>query len=222
MRRVKGRRFWVFLALLLGLLLIYSATYQRFAFPMHYREEIWRAAAKYDVSPYLVAAVIQSESRYNKEARSRKGAIGLMQLMPETARWALPQLGYSASAEQFLHEPELNIEVGTWYLRWLLDYYEGNWAAAIAAYNAGQGTVDRWLREGRWDGRLDNLEQIPYPETRRYVQRVFYYYEKYRKIYRDGPETSDNSARYPSATSKRWTLTYTTNVQYVLYLMCHS
>jgi len=189
MRLVNGKRFWAIVALLIGLILVYSATYQRLAFPMHYREEIWQAAAKYDVSPYLVAAVIQSESRYNKEARSSKGALGLMQLMPETAKWALPQMGYSEAAEQFLYEPELNIEVGTWYLRWLLDYYRGNWPAAIAAYNAGQGTVDRWLREGRWDGRLSTLEQIPYPETRLYVRRVFYYYEKYREIYRDEPKT---------------------------------
>lgn len=217
MRLAKSKRFWAAAAFLVGLILLYSAMYQRLAFPMHYREEIWQAAAKYDVSPYLVAAVIQSESRYNKEARSSKGALGLMQLMPETAKWALPQMGYSEAAEEFLHDPALNIEVGTWYLRWLLDYYHDNWPAAIAAYNAGQGAVDRWLREGRWDGRPSTLDQIPYPETRQYVRRVLYYYQKYRDIYRDEPKAPENSARSPLMTKKLWILTYTTNDQNVLY-----
>ncbi|MFO7262786.1 MAG: hypothetical protein A6D91_03990 [Bacillaceae bacterium G1] len=215
MRVVKNKRFWVAVALLAGLLLVYSATYQRLAFPMHYRDEIWQAAAKYDVSPYLVAAIIQSESRYNKDARSKKGALGLMQLMPETAKWALLQMGYSEAAEEFLHDPSLNIEVGTWYLRWLLDYYQGNWPLAIAAYNAGQGVVDRWLREGQWDGRADTVDQIPYPETRRYVRKVLYYYQKYRHIYRDASVTPDYSAK--PVDGEKVGLQYTVKGENVLY-----
>ena len=184
---------WVFVgvALILLVTLMYSSLYQRLAYPLHYREEIWRAAAKFDVNPYLVAAVIQTESRYKKTARSSKGPLGLMQLMPETAKWALRKMGYSEEAWRYIQDPVLNIEVGTWYLRWLLDYYDENLVAAIAAYNAGQGTVDRWLTDGRWDARTDTVEQIPYSETRQYVRKVFYYYDKYQKIYQVQQERID-------------------------------
>lgn len=213
----KNKRLWVAVALLAGLLLVYSATYQRLAFPIYYRDEIWQAADKYDVNPYMVAAVIQAESRYNKDARSRKGALGLMQLMPETAKWALPQMGYSEAAEQFLDDPALNIEVGTWYLRWLLNYYGERWPVVIAAYNAGQGAVDRWLREGRWDGRATTLEQIPYPETRRYVRKVLFYYQKYRHIYRDQDPTSERSGPARKGAHPSLDLHYTATDQNVLY-----
>lgn len=171
------------MVLILLVALLYSSLYQRLAYPLHYQEEIWQAASQYDVDPYLVAAVIQTESRYKKTARSSKGALGLMQLMPETAKWALRKMGYSEAAWQFIHEPALNIEVGTWYLGWLLDYYDENMVAAIAAYNAGQGAVDRWLADGLWDAREETVGRIPYSETRQYVRKVFYYYDKYRTIY---------------------------------------
>ncbi len=188
MKLRKGKWIFVGVALILFLTVLYSSLYQRLAYPLHYREEIWQAAAKFDVNPYLVAAVIQTESRYKKTARSSKGALGLMQLMPETAKWALRKMGYSEEAWRHIQDPVLNIQVGTWYLRWLLDYYDENLVAAIAAYNAGQGTVDRWLADGRWDARADTAEQIPYSETRQYVRKVFYYYDKYQKIYEEHEE----------------------------------
>ena len=167
----------------------------------------------------MVAAVIQAESRYNKDARSRKGALGLMQLMPETAKWALPQMGYSEAAEQFLDDPALNIEVGTWYLRWLLNYYGERWPVVIAAYNAGQGAVDRWLREGRWDGRATTLEQIPYPETRRYVRKVLFYYQKYRHIYRDQIRHPNVPAQLGKGRTPRWICTIPQRIK-MCYTKC--
>ncbi|OUM86746.1 MAG: hypothetical protein BAA01_03905 [Bacillus thermozeamaize] len=173
------------IVLILLVTLLYSSLYQRLAYPLRYQEEIWQAASQFDVDPYLVAAVIQTESRYKKTARSSKGALGLMQLMPETAKWALRKMGYSEEAWRYIQDPVLNIEVGTWYLGWLLDYYDENMVAAIAAYNAGQGAVDRWLADGLWDAREETVGRIPYSETRQYVRKVFYYYDKYRAIYQE-------------------------------------
>lgn len=180
------RRLWygLLLLVLLGLVVLFSSTYyQKWAYPLHYKDEIWQSAARFGVDPYLVAAVIQAESKYREDSLSSRGAVGLMQIMPETGKWALQQLGYSPTAVEQLHHPLLNIEVGTWYLSWLMRYYQGNVVKSIAAYNAGQGTVDSWLKSGMWDGTADTLNQIPYAETRKYTKRVLYYHKKYQQIY---------------------------------------
>jgi soluble lytic murein transglycosylase-like protein len=117
-------------------------------------EQIFAAAARHEVNPALVAALVRAESAFDPRAISHKGAGGLMQLMPATAR----RFGLS-EAERF--DPERNLEAGTRYLRWLLDRFEGDVARALAAYNAGEGTVDRY-------GGVP-----PYRETRNYIRRIY-------------------------------------------------
>ncbi|WP_248924735.1 lytic transglycosylase domain-containing protein [Paenibacillus hamazuiensis] len=184
--------FWrkkrVFAVLLLSFLLIlfYSSPFlSRLLYPIKYKQEILQNAAKYDMDPFLIAAIIRVETNFQPNMTSRKGAYGLMQLMPETAEWILEKGRFSPEWIHQLDKPEVNIEIGSWYLNWLHKQFNGNDYAAIAGYNAGQGKVAKWMQNGEWDGTLEQIEQIPYGETRHYLQRVLYYYKKYHKIYAD-------------------------------------
>nr|PZN42183.1 MAG: lytic transglycosylase [Bacillota bacterium] len=156
-----------------------------FAYPFPYREEVFQAAARHGVSPYLVAAVIRQESHWQPDVVSRQGARGLMQVMPETGRWAAAQMGLGPLDPHRLFDPAVNIEVGTWYLGYLIRKFDGNLAVALAAYNGGSRHVEEWLRQGRWSGGADRLDEIPFPETRTFVRRVLRDYRRYRLLYGD-------------------------------------
>lgn len=131
-----------------------------------------------------MAAIIRAESNYETGKESKKGALGLMQLMPDTAHWVVEQAGFEAVNDDILrHRADVSIEVGTWYLNSLHRQFGQNPVAAVAAYNAGPGNVRKWLDSGRWDGRMESVKEIPFGETRHYVQRVFYYYNKYKDLY---------------------------------------
>jgi soluble lytic murein transglycosylase len=143
-----------------------------------YRELIWRAAARDRVDPLLVVAIVRTESHFQADARSRRGAVGLMQILPPTARWAMRQ----AHVEGPLTDPAVNIAVGTWYIRYLLRRYGGHRRLALAAYNSGPETVDRWLRTGRLSPRSAPAS-IPYAETRWFVTRVLVTYDLLRWTY---------------------------------------
>ena len=119
--------------------------------------------------------MIYQESKFDAGARSSSGAIGLMQLLPETAQGIAARTGGTSFVLEDLYEPEINVRYGAWYLRHLLDKY-GDEATALAAYNAGQTNVDRWRREGTG---------IRFAETRHYVDRVAELKEVYREAYRD-------------------------------------
>lgn len=155
-------------------------------YPIHYRSDIVASALSHGVEPHLVAAVIRIESNFETGRTSRKGALGIMQIMPDTANWIVEQARYEGvTLDAVQHRADIGIELGTWYLASLLRQFDGNMAVAVAAYNAGPGNVSTWLKEGVWDGTLTSSDDIPFGETRRYVQRVFYYYNKYKTIYPD-------------------------------------
>jgi soluble lytic murein transglycosylase len=142
---------------------------QRIRYPLRY-DQIVRAHAKnYDLDPALLAAVIYTESRFNARARSKAGAVGLMQLLPDTAQGIAVRTGGNAFVVDDLLVPELNVRYGAWYLRHLLDRY-GDERTALAAYHGGQGNVDRWRKQG---------VGIQFPETRDYVANV----ERVKRIY---------------------------------------
>src|SRR5215210_6792637 len=136
--------------------------YERARYPLRYEQIVTGHADNYRLEPELVAAVIYQESKFDADAVSDSGAVGLMQLLPATAQGIADRTGGSGWHEQDLLDPELNIRYGSWYLRHLLDMYDDE-ALALAAYNAGQTNVDRWRAQG---------VGIRFPETRRYVQRV--------------------------------------------------
>jgi soluble lytic murein transglycosylase len=150
-------------------------------YPLHYRDEIAAAADKYGVDPYLVAAVTRAESNFRPAAVSRAGAIGLMQLMPETADWITRQEDWEGSAEPELTDPAQNVQLGTYYLAYLMGRFGGEVATALAAYNAGHGEVERWLAAASPRSTALSLEEIPFSETRDFVKRV----ERFRAVFRE-------------------------------------
>lgn len=154
----------------------------RWFYPIEYIAEISTSTQTTPLDPYLVAAIIRVESNFRPTARSPKGATGLMQLMPETAEWVARRMGLSPASLD-LEVPDLNIRLGTWYMAMLQEEFEGNLVVALAAYNGGRGNVSRWLQEQRWDGRLETVGDIPFLETRLYVQRVLGVYSWYLRLY---------------------------------------
>jgi soluble lytic murein transglycosylase len=159
---------------LLAVVLVQSAKpgwWERLWYPLRYEQIVRGHARNYDLDPALLAAVIYQESKFKASARSSSGAIGLMQLLPDTAKGIAVHTGGTSFRVDDLYDPEINVRYGAWYLRHLLQKY-GDERTALAAYNAGQDNVDRWRRSGLG---------IQFPETRAYVKRV----EDLKQIYRD-------------------------------------
>lgn len=184
-------------------------------YPFPYREIIVAQSGRHGLDPRLVAAVIRVESRFFPGAVSSVGARGLMQILPETGRWAAGQLGLTGFRSEMLYDPVVNVTLGTWYLAHLLDQYEGRapagdggpsaaggarlptgLPAALAAYNAGRQVVDAWLAAGVWDGSEAGSNGIPFPETRAFVRRVLRDYRVYRALYGPGG-TSGRRGGFP-------------------------
>jgi soluble lytic murein transglycosylase len=150
------------------------AWYIRIRYPLHYDAIVRGHARNYRLDPALLAGVIYTESKFDANARSSSGAIGLMQLLPDTAKGIALHTGGSRFRVSDLDDPEINVRYGSWYLRHLLDKY-GDERTALAAYNAGQDNVDRWRAEGKG---------IAFGETRHYVKRVEHLKTLYRRGYR--------------------------------------
>lgn len=165
----------------------------RQVYPLHHATVIADETAKHGVDPFLVAAIIHVESRWHSSAVSPKGASGLMQLMPETAQWVAAQARTEYSPEALM-DPAANIVLGTWYLSYLLEIFP-TVAAALAAYNAGQGNVRRWLADERWDGSLETADLVPFRETRVYVRRVTHIWELYTRLYKSEWKQGEETAR---------------------------
>lgn len=153
--------------------------------PTDYDEYVYEYSEAYNIDPNLVFAVIKTESNFDPNAESRAGALGLMQLMPETFEWLQTyKNGESTMGTEYLYEPEVNIEYGCIFLEFLLEKYSSE-ESAIAAYNAGFGTVDNWLVDENYSTDGETLHEIPYPETKSYVKKVMlakYYYENSGEI----------------------------------------
>lgn len=143
----------------------------RLYYPLNYEETIRKEAAARDLDPYLVMALIHQESGYDPEARSRVDALGLMQIMPATADEIGRRLDIPF-AEQRRTDPELNIRMGTYYLRRLIGMAGGDWRAALAAYNGGIGNVWKWQRQQKGRPIDEFIESIPFSETKSYVKRI--------------------------------------------------
>ncbi|MFY0542948.1 lytic transglycosylase domain-containing protein [Brevibacillus sp. H7] len=172
------------LAVLMTLfMLINTPIVWKWMYPIKYQEEIMEASRRFQVDPYLVLAIIRSESAFRSDRVSKKGAVGLMQIMPDTAAWIVSQADFQPSTANYLVDPKMNIRIGTWYLSFLLTKFNGNYVKAIAAYNAGPGKVNTWLIQDQWNGTRERIEDIPIGETRHYLQRVLYYHDRYKKIY---------------------------------------
>ena len=143
------------------------------AYPKAYWSEISAAAATHGLEPELVLAIVRTETHFDEQARSVRGARGLMQLLPATARDVGRRAKGGALHARQYRSPASNVWLGSWYLRSLIDRYDGRLEPAIGAYNAGPGAMDRWLKLMGEDVEADELiERVPYDETRAYLQRV--------------------------------------------------
>ena len=159
-----------------------KAVQEAVTLPLRHEDIIRQQAHDKGLDPALIAGVIFAESHF-RDQTSHAGAKGLMQLMPETADYIAQKSGGTAFEQGDLATPQVNIAYGSWYLRWLLEKYEGSEVLALAAYNAGQGNVDKWIGGAATAGR-SGAADIPYPETRAYVSKVLDAREDYRREYR--------------------------------------
>ncbi len=146
----------------------------------------WETAKQYaeasGIDPYLIMSLIKVESNFRVNAKSKSGAMGLMQVMPDTGKWVAGTLGTGTYYDNMLLDPDFNIMIGTWYIDHLLEKY-GEPAAAIAAYNGGLGNVDSWLAAGTWSGRAEDVKDIPFKETSDFVNKVLNAWDMYARTY---------------------------------------
>jgi len=159
-----------------------SAVHKLTELPLRHADVIRAQASDKRLDPSLVAAVIYAESKFN-DSTSAAGALGLMQLLPSTADFIAQRSGGTRFTTADLATPAINIAYGSWYLRYLLDRYGGDEVLALAAYNGGMGNVDRWVADAGAQGRRLQVSDIPFPETRAYVQRVLDARREYRHTY---------------------------------------
>lgn len=150
--------------------------------PLDYKETIVKYCDVYSVPYGLACAVIRTESSFDTEAKSKAGAVGLMQLMPSTAEEIALRLG-EEYVPGSLTEPETSIRYGCFYLRYLYDNLGSNWDTACAAYNAGIGRVKGWLADGGCSDDGVTLRRIPVEETENYIEKIHKFKAKYEELY---------------------------------------
>jgi soluble lytic murein transglycosylase len=182
MKRTK-RLLWLLLAIVLVVVGLRVAVPHvlRVIYPDTYRGEVLAAAEEYDLPPSLIFAVIHTESGFDPAARSKAGAVGLMQITEPTLEWALMR-GGEESAVVSLTDPTTNIYVGCWVLKLLGEQFE-NEDTVLAAYNGGMGHVRTWLADSRYSADGVTLHTIPFKETANYVKKVRFAQKMYQKLY---------------------------------------
>jgi soluble lytic murein transglycosylase len=152
--------------------------------PLRHDDIIRQQASDKGLDAALIAAVIYEESRF-RDQTSHAGARGLMQITPETADFIARRSGGIRFEQSDLATPQINIAYGAWFLRYLIDHYDGIQTPAIAAYNAGQTNVDGWVKAAGGPDSFDAAGDIPFPETRAYVENVQERRGEYREHYAD-------------------------------------
>ena len=160
------------------------------SYPCDYAEYVSVYSEKYGIPEELVYAVIRTESDFESGAVSGAGAVGLMQLMPDTFKWLTEEILFDHLESGMLYDPETNVRYGTYYLSFLYDRY-GDWELALAAYNGGPGNVDKWLADDRYADGDGGLKKIPFKETRRFVARVTKARDMYERLYAEREETEN-------------------------------
>ncbi len=174
----------IILVFFLGLsaLGIYSAIYviNDYYYPLHYDDYIIEHAETYGLPPELVASVINVESSFDANAVSNSGAIGLMQIMPTTGEEIAKKLEYESFSKDDLFHEYTNIRIGCYYLKYLIDYFNGDLRNALASYNAGMSNVNSWLGSDKYSEDGKHLKDTPYKETNEYIERVYKNLQKYK------------------------------------------
>lgn len=166
---------FVVIEILCGLFLLRS-----FLFPVRYEKLINQNAIKYNIESCVIASVINVESSFNKKAKSSAGAIGLMQILPSTASYVSEIYNIEYKNQNDLLTPDVNIEIGSAYLRYLLDKF-GNLETALASYNAGETVVRSWLKNEEYSSDQKTLKEIPFVETKIYIKKINKNIKNYKK-----------------------------------------
>ncbi len=161
------------LVLLLIFYFLFPHVWGEAIYPLDYQAQIKKYSTQWGLRPNFVCAIIYTESRFHKDSISGVGAVGLMQIMPGTGASIAKELGETNFSTDKLYDSDTNIRYGTWYIKGLLDKYNGNSELATAAYNAGVGRADQWK---------DGVSQLPY-ETIFFIQKIKNTEEMYNKIY---------------------------------------
>ncbi len=167
--------YWV----LFSLCAIFTLVDKYYLYPIKYEKEINFYADFYKLDRGYVYSVINTESKFNKDAKSNKGALGLMQITPQTADYIASMKGVEVYN---LYDTSTNIEFGCYYLRYLFDKFS-NYTTVTCAYNAGEGNVILWLRNKEYSENGITITKIPFPETKEYVTKVKKSFKKYKKLY---------------------------------------
>jgi len=162
---------------------LYISAAYKLAYPRYWVDEINIAGSKLGIDPYLIIAMIREESYFNEFAKSKTGATGLMQLMPQTANYMISKLTNDISSLADLENPRTNLYIGCNYLKYLKEKFNND-LYVIAAYNGGEGSVNKWIKNYNTDDYDEFIENIPYEETKNYIKKVFRTYHMYQKIYK--------------------------------------
>lgn len=171
------------LLLLAVTIIFFSPEIAKIFYPLKYWDIICLQAQENNIDPYLIAAIIKTESNFNPLAVSPKGAKGLMQIMPQTGESVAKEIGNKDFTSGQLFIPEVNILLGAHYVADLFFEFQNNSILALASYNGGIGNVRKWLSE-KGCTHFDSIDQIPFPETRYFVQRVVWNHKVYKYLYR--------------------------------------
>lgn len=155
-------------------------------YPKKYEEYVYKYSKELNIDPMLTFAIIKTESNFKENIVSRSGAIGLMQLMGETAKEQAAKIGMNYNSET-LYNPEDNIKLGLYYFDTLFNYFNENYILAFVAYNAGLGNTKKWINEGILKENGEGAENIPFTETNMYVRKIVRNYKIYSELYKERP-----------------------------------
>src|SRR5699024_8267655 len=154
-------------------------------YPLAYTESIDEYSKEYNVDQFLIFALINVESKYDKKAISQKEAKGLMQIGTETGEWASQELNIENYNPYILFDPDTNIQIGTWYLNKLISEFGNDADLVLAAYNAGSGNVQKWIKDEKYSHNGKELHNIPFEETENYLESVKSNYKIYKLVYKN-------------------------------------
>ncbi|HYI97222.1 MAG TPA: transglycosylase SLT domain-containing protein [Bryobacteraceae bacterium] len=163
----------------------------KLAFPIPYRESLESNSRARGLDPFVVAALVRQESEFNPNAISRAKAYGLTQVLPSTGRQLSRRVGITRFSPSMLFEPEVNLKLGTYYLKSLLDQQNGKWEQTLASYNAGKSRADAWSTWATYREPAEYIETIPFTETRNYIQIVLRNAHVYRRLYKTAYGTTE-------------------------------
>ncbi|MGL4848718.1 MAG: lytic transglycosylase domain-containing protein [Clostridium sp.] len=173
------------IGILIAVIIIASGLFviKNYVFPYAHKDIVDKYSKEYDLDPLFVLSVMKAESGFNENAHSHKDAIGLMQITKSTGKWIWEQMGGTDFNSDVLYNEDTNIKMGCWYLDNLSKEFNGNRELVLAAYNAGRGNVNKWLKNSAYSKDGENLDVIPFKETKNYVDRINFNYEVYKFLY---------------------------------------